>query len=299
MRLEWIRCFHEVAGNGSITKAAAKLYITQPAATKMIHALEAELGEMLFIRTTSGVQLTEQGKIFERFARKVLKDYEGYLAEKNAHKELASAYAGTVELAISPLLLQTYYQALTMRIKQRFPQINLCFIEADTDAAIKLLGQNALTLGAILTAPAALQALEPPLAAVALGTSPIVVCMSKNAPYAGRQAIDSTVIPVEKLISIEFAKQSSLLPQGAFNSYTINLEVIRQKLLSDDEVCVTLPQMIAEKVFAASPIVQLKLLNQTLSAMGFFYNRTALEQGRYSALFLQTFAQELRAAVFD
>lgn len=48
MRLEWIRCFNEVAKSGSITRAAQNLYITQPAVTKIIHALEAEVEETLF-----------------------------------------------------------------------------------------------------------------------------------------------------------------------------------------------------------------------------------------------------------
>ncbi|MBQ2994089.1 MAG: LysR family transcriptional regulator, partial [Peptococcaceae bacterium] len=50
MKLEWIRCFYEVAQTGSISKAAQNLFITQPAATKMIHALESELNEVLLHR---------------------------------------------------------------------------------------------------------------------------------------------------------------------------------------------------------------------------------------------------------
>ena len=81
MKLEWIRCFHEVALTGSISKAAQNLFITQPAATKMIHSLEAELGETLLIRTSSGVTFTEQGVIFLKFCQQVLNSYENYLSE--------------------------------------------------------------------------------------------------------------------------------------------------------------------------------------------------------------------------
>lgn len=297
MRLEWIRCFNEVAKSGSITKAAQNLYITQPAVTKIIHALEAELEETLLIRSTSGVRLTEQGKIFERFTRQVLKDYNQYLAEKNAHKEMASAFCGTIELAISPLLLQTYYQPITQHISQRFPQVKLCFVEADVDSAIKLITQNPRTLGAVLSSHITSQTTEPPIITQELCTSNVVICTSKDSKYADRQAIDSASIPDEKLISIEFAKQSSLLPQGVYNSYTINLEVIRQKLLNDDEVCVSLPQIIAEREFAASNIVQLTLLDQKISFVGFYYNQEALDEQLYSEVFLKIFAKELKAAI--
>ena len=83
MKLEWIRCFHEVALTGSISKAAQNLFITQPAATKMIHSLEAELGETLLIRTSSGVTFTEQGVIFLKFCQQVLNSYENYLSENS------------------------------------------------------------------------------------------------------------------------------------------------------------------------------------------------------------------------
>ena len=50
MRLEWLRCFYEVAQMGSITQAAEqKLFITLPAATKIIRSLEQEIGETLII----------------------------------------------------------------------------------------------------------------------------------------------------------------------------------------------------------------------------------------------------------
>ncbi len=297
MRLEWMRCFNEVVKSGSITKAAQNLYIPQPAVTKTIHALESELGETLLIRSSTGVQLTEQGKIFEQFAWRVLKEYERYQSEKNACKELASAYSGTIELAISPLLLQTYYQPITQHVRQHFPQINLCFVEADLDAAAKLISQNARTLGLILSANITDQQLDAPIIIEELCTSHVVICTAKDSKYADLETIDSASIPAEKLISIEVAKQSSLLPEGAFNSYTTNLAVIRQKLMTDDEVCVSLPQMIADKQFATSGIIQLHTQEERISSVGFFYSRDALEQSLYDPAFLKRFAQELKTAV--
>lgn len=243
--------------------------------------------------------LTEQGKIFARFAHRVLKDYDQYLTEKNTYKTTASSHAGTIELVISPLLLQTYYQAISERIHQHFPLVDICFVEADVDAAVRLITKNPHMLGIILSAHSLLATIETPVIVKELGTSNVVICTSKDSPYADQQSIDSATIPAEKLISVEFAKQSSQLPEGAFNAYTTNLEVIRQKLLSDDEVCVSIPQFIAAKKLASAHIVQLTMLDQKLASMGFFYNRQALDEAYYSAAFLQTLAFDLKAAILD
>ena len=54
--------FLAVAREESITAAAEKLYVGQPAVSKIISALEKELGTKLFIREHGGVILTPSGK---------------------------------------------------------------------------------------------------------------------------------------------------------------------------------------------------------------------------------------------
>lgn len=61
------KTFVVVADERSITKAAEKLYISQPALTKAIKELENELGGKLFVRKSKGVELTSEGRhIYER-----------------------------------------------------------------------------------------------------------------------------------------------------------------------------------------------------------------------------------------
>ena len=154
-------------------------------------------------------------------------------------------------------------------------------------------------LGVILSAHNLLETIEAPIVIRELCTSNVVLCTSKDSPYADLRSIDSAIIPIEKLISVEFAKQSSQFPQGAFNAYTTNLEVIRQKLQTDDEVCVSIPQLIAAKKFASSNIVQLTMLDQKLASVGFCYNSVALEEQFFSEALLKTFAIDLKAVILN
>ena len=187
MKLEWIRCFHEVALTGSISKAAQNLFITQPAATKIIHSLEAELGETLLIRTSSGVTFTEQGVIFLKFCQQVLNSYENYLFEKNFYNE-TSAYNGVLELAVSPLLLQTYYDEIMQRLAHCFPKLKIRFTEAGVDNYKKMLSDNNSICGLIMTSDEiSLQQSANDhnlFVTQELLTSPIVLCASRHSKYA-------------------------------------------------------------------------------------------------------------------
>ena len=60
---EYYRIFYYVAKYGNLTKAASALQTSQPAVTRTIHKLEAELGCRLFIRSKSGMELTPRGKL--------------------------------------------------------------------------------------------------------------------------------------------------------------------------------------------------------------------------------------------
>lgn len=61
VRLDGYRVFNQVAVDGSFSKAAKGLFMSQPAVSQAIAALELELGVRLFTRTKKGVVLTEEG----------------------------------------------------------------------------------------------------------------------------------------------------------------------------------------------------------------------------------------------
>ena len=55
--------FLEVARRGNVSRAAEAIYVSQPTLTARLHALEAELGEKLFVRTRQGMRLTDAGRL--------------------------------------------------------------------------------------------------------------------------------------------------------------------------------------------------------------------------------------------
>lgn len=72
-----LKVFAAVVESGNFTAAASSLGLTQPAVSQNISELEKDLGVRLFDRSTRGeVRLTEQGRLFEGYARQILHWYK-------------------------------------------------------------------------------------------------------------------------------------------------------------------------------------------------------------------------------
>ena len=72
MELRHLRYFVAVAEEENVTRAAARLHVSQPALSRQIHDLEDDLGVSLLERTAKTVRLTEAGRVFLLEARGVL-----------------------------------------------------------------------------------------------------------------------------------------------------------------------------------------------------------------------------------
>ena len=82
INLEYYRVFYHVSRLGSITGAAEELCISQPAVSQAVRQLEKALNCQLFIRTSKGVHLTEEGALLYSYVERGLlsiQDGEGML----------------------------------------------------------------------------------------------------------------------------------------------------------------------------------------------------------------------------
>jgi DNA-binding transcriptional LysR family regulator len=76
-----LRSFVAVAEEGTLTRAAERLFVSQPALTRQIRQLEAALGVRLFTRSRAGMALTEAGRALAAGAPGVLAGWDGLLRE--------------------------------------------------------------------------------------------------------------------------------------------------------------------------------------------------------------------------
>jgi DNA-binding transcriptional LysR family regulator len=79
-----LRCFVTVAREGSVSRAAASLHLTQPAVSLQLKGLEESMGLLLFNRTPGGLTLTEAGNALLPRAQEALSALSGFRATANS-----------------------------------------------------------------------------------------------------------------------------------------------------------------------------------------------------------------------
>ncbi|NPD31356.1 LysR family transcriptional regulator [Eggerthellaceae bacterium zg-1084] len=91
MLLRQIQCFCAVCEEGSFTKAARRLYITQSAVSQQMKNLETDLGVSLFQRGGRNLVLSEAGRVFYERTRTVISDIDQARIEVRAVAEHTSS----------------------------------------------------------------------------------------------------------------------------------------------------------------------------------------------------------------
>jgi DNA-binding transcriptional LysR family regulator len=159
MNFDHYRNFMAVADCGTISAAAEKLHIAQPALSNQIKNLEEEYGAQLIIRGSRHVELTDAGRILYARAQTISE------LEDAARKEIGacvSGSAGTLRLAFTPSYPDPLLTALLMDFHREYPGVSYELFERNTGEIIEALKSGVSELGIIRTparAPAYLRTL--------------------------------------------------------------------------------------------------------------------------------------------
>lgn len=113
--LRQFECFIVVAEEGNVSRAAARLHMTQPPLTRRIVRLERAVGVRLFIRTPSGVELTEAGTLLLDQAYRIVQLTEhaidrARLADAGQAGSLVVGYFGSPMFDAVPRLLRAFLE---------------------------------------------------------------------------------------------------------------------------------------------------------------------------------------------
>jgi DNA-binding transcriptional LysR family regulator len=251
-----LQTFVQVAECGSFSVAGERLYLTQPAISKRIAALETEVAATLFDRIGRKVRLTEAGRALLPRAKQILREVED---SRRAISNLTGTISGQLSIATSHHIGLHRLPPLLRAYTNQYPAVELDLRFMDSEAACRLIERGDLEFG-IVTLP--LQ----PIAGLATETiwpDPLTVVVGNAHPLASRRRTTlaqlcehRAILPAPNTytrqhIEERFAAESLQPPVGMSTNYleTIKMlvsvglgwSVLPQSMLGDDLHVLSVP----------------------------------------------------------
>ncbi len=141
-----LKVFRTVAEHLNLRKAAEHLFLTQPAITLQIKALENDLGVRLFDRSGHRVTLTPQGSMLLRYAKKIA------TLSAQAEQDLADStgqLSGELSLGVSTTIAQYVLPRLIGAFLDEHPRIQLSLLSGNTEEVVHLVLDKTVSIGLI------------------------------------------------------------------------------------------------------------------------------------------------------
>jgi DNA-binding transcriptional LysR family regulator len=220
MELRQLEYFLMVSKTGSFTRSAERLYVSQPAVTSAIRNLEEELGIQLFDRNQKQAFLTTEGQVFFKHVENIMCGVSKTIFEIN---ELKNLNDGVLTLAITPIAGIKPLPKFLAMFKNKYPNIQLSFIEENVTEVQTLLVEDKVDLGIVILGDN-----NNMLDYTLLGSQELVVCCSKEHCFQRKNSIELFELVNEPLI---------LLNQNC---------LFRRLIIKEFELLNTLPQIAFE-----------------------------------------------------
>lgn len=134
--IKQLRAFMALKAEHNFTRAAASVFLSQPAFSALINGLENEVGFRLFDRDTRSVRLTPDGEMFTHIATRFIKMHQASIQEVEA---IANGGKGRVCLAALPSVAVNWLPAVVPPFRKEYPKVRVDLIDAPSDRCIQAL----------------------------------------------------------------------------------------------------------------------------------------------------------------
>ena len=182
MDIQNIRAFLAVADTGSFSRAADKLFITQPAISKRISTLEESLDCQLFDRLGKSIQLTQAGEA-------LIPSYQRILAEIDQTERIVSSLrtkvSGHLRFGTSHHIGLHRLPPVLRQYTRQFPDVELDIQFMDSEQAAALILKGSIEL-ALITLP---DEIEKPLTTIPVWTDPMEVVVAPDHPLSKQKTV--------------------------------------------------------------------------------------------------------------
>ena len=232
MKFDELQAFVAAEDLGSLSAAAERLHLTQPAVSKRIQALEKSLDVQLFDRLGQRLRLTEAGEVLLPKARELLAARED---ATRALDDLAAGVAGRLRLATSHHIGLHRLAPVLKAFVRAYPDVSLGIRFEDSEAAHDLVAGHACDLAVVTLAPTSTkpgqQHPASPLQMNPVWRDPLVFVAAEEHPLASERQVSlaqlaehPAVLPglatyTGRIVADLFGRQQLTLRQSMSTNY--------------------------------------------------------------------------------
>lgn len=208
MEIRQLEYFLMVSRVNSFTRAAERLYVSQPAVTNAVRSLEDELGIQLFDRSQKQALLTTEGKIFFAHVEQIMNGISNTLEEINSLKNLGT---GIVNIGLTALGGIPSCVFLLKEFVEGYPNIKIVVREDSTEQLQKLLVEDKLDFAFVFSGKE-----KSTLAYLELPPQELALCCNRRHRFRRQN-----VLPLEEL-----GNESLILPKAA-RDFFVDSNILR------------------------------------------------------------------------
>jgi len=187
MDISALQAFIAVAESGSFSRAAERIFLTQPAISKRIAALEQDIGARLFDRVGRKIHLTPAGEALLLRTRAVLSELEDI---KRDITNLSGTIAGELSVATSHHIGLHRLPGPLKRFHETYTQVRLNLHFMDSEKACNAVARGELELAVVTLPPSA----EPPLRVEKIWDDPLDIVVSRSHPLAQAKRVQAAML---------------------------------------------------------------------------------------------------------
>ena len=196
--------------------------MAQPPLSQQIRKLEDECKVQLFVRNSRNVQLTTDGELLLKHARKVLAQYG---AMTSALRQAREGEIGRLRLGFVSSAAISAVPPVVRQLRSRWPGIELELREETTDSQIELIAAGALDVGIAREVGVA-----PDINATLLQNERLIVAVANDHPLATRESVRLDELRGEKFIAFPRGRISRLFDHisALFHAVDVEFDIVQE-----------------------------------------------------------------------
>lgn len=218
MKLLQLKYFQTVCRYESITKAAEKLFVSQPTISFCIKELEDEFGVKLFHRKHNRLQLTVEGQFFYEKVQYILQSVDSL--ERQMHE--MSNSRNHIKIAVPAMISTFLFPQMYVDYTKMYPDVQLEMLETNSLQTRKLVDSGAVDLGITILD----SAVNDDYNIVSLATTELVFCVNKNHPLANLKSVSFKQLENQRIILFKADSYQNVVIKSAFAEASVEPNIM-------------------------------------------------------------------------